>query len=66
MPEMDGLEATRQIKKFRKKLPVIAVTAYAMATDEKKAREAGCDDYMAKPFQRDVLLGKLKKFGIHF
>jgi len=66
MPLMDGLEATGEIKLIRENLPVIAITAYAMATDEKKAREAGCDDYIAKPFQRDVLLRKLRKFGIDF
>jgi CheY-like chemotaxis protein len=64
MPVMDGYKATSEIKLFRKKLPVIAVTAYAMHSDEKKAREAGCDDYMAKPFQRDLLHKMLKKYGI--
>jgi CheY-like chemotaxis protein len=52
MPVMDGLEATREIKSFRKILPVIAITAFAMSGDEKRANEAGCDDYIAKPFER--------------
>jgi PAS domain S-box-containing protein len=64
MPEMDGMEATREIKSFRKELPVIAVTAFAMSGDEKRALEAGCDDYIAKPVSQELLFSKLKKFGI--
>jgi len=64
MPVMDGFEATREIKSFRKDLPIIAVTAYAMSGDEKKAYDCGCDDYIVKPTSTDELLQKLKKFGI--
>ena len=63
MPVMDGLEATREIKLFRKDLPVIAITAFAMRGDEKKALEAGCDAYLAKPINKASLLEKLKQFG---
>jgi PAS domain S-box-containing protein len=63
MPVMGGLEATQEIKSFRKDLPVIAITAFAMRGDEKKALEAGCDDYLTKPINRTALLEKLKKFG---
>ncbi len=62
MPEMDGIEATRTIKTFRKELPIIAVTAYAMNGDEKKALEAGCDDYLTKPLNRMVLFEKMRQF----
>jgi len=62
MPVMDGLEATQEIKLFRKDLPVIAITAFAMRGDEKKALEAGCDDYLAKPLNKASLLEKLKLF----
>ena len=62
MPEMDGFEATREIKTFRPGLPVIAITAYALSGDEKRALDAGCDDYIAKPFELEVLLEKLKKY----
>ena len=64
MPEMNGLEATREIRTFRSNLPIIAVTAYAMSGDEKKAFDAGCSDYIAKPFNKNDLYQKLESFGI--
>ena len=64
MPVMDGFEATKEIKLFRPDLPVIAITAYALSGDENRALEAGCDDYIAKPFEREILLYKLKKYGL--
>jgi len=64
MPVIDGFEATREIKLFRKELPVIAVTAFAMSGDKKQALEAGCDDYIAKPVTRELLLEKLKRYGV--
>ena len=63
MPVMDGLEATRKIKSFRKDLPIIAVTAYALSMDKQKALDAGCDDFMSKPVSKKDLLEKLKKLG---
>jgi CheY-like chemotaxis protein len=57
LPEMDGFEATRQIKKLNASLPVIAQTAYAMAGDKEKMERAGCDDYIPKPLDlKQVLL----------
>jgi signal transduction histidine kinase len=55
LPKMDGLEATKRIKKQRSDLPVIAVTAYAMDADKKHSIEAGCDNYISKPYKMEDL-----------
>ncbi|MBN2487235.1 MAG: response regulator [Bacteroidales bacterium] len=59
MPDMNGLEATKQIKAIRPGLPVIAQTAYAMPNDEDNCIDAGCDDYIAKPLGIDEILNKI-------
>ena len=64
LPVMDGYEATRRLKadpEF-KKIPVIVVTSYALSGDEGKAREAGCDAYVTKPYSPRLLLAKIKEF----
>ena len=62
LPVIDGWEATRQIKVAPGlgKIPIIALTAHAMATDRDKALEAGCDDYDTKPIELQRLLGKIE------
>jgi CheY-like chemotaxis protein len=62
LPVMDGWEATRQIKAApdTATIPVIALTAHAMASDRDKALEAGCDDYDTKPVELDRLLAKIE------
>jgi CheY-like chemotaxis protein len=62
LPVIDGWEATRQIKATPElhNIPIIALTAHAMATDRDKALEAGCDDYDTKPIELQRLLGKIK------
>ena len=55
LPVMNGYEATRKIKKIKPHLPVIALTAYALPEDEKKAKNAGCDDYISKPINKEKL-----------
>jgi len=62
LPVLDGWEATRRIKAndATRAIPVIALTAHAMAGDEEKAREAGCDDYDTKPIDLPRLLGKME------
>ncbi len=64
LPVIDGWEATRQIKanEALKQIPIIALTAHAMRGDEAKARESGCDDYLSKPLDEDLLFAKLAKF----
>ena len=64
MPKMNGYEATKKIKSFRKELPVIALTAYAMAEDGVKSIEAGCDEYFSKPIRPSKLLSAIDKFFI--
>jgi two-component system cell cycle response regulator DivK len=62
LPVIDGWEATRRIKAdpATQSIPVIALTAHAMAGDEQKALEAGCDDYDTKPIELKRLLGKIE------
>jgi CheY-like chemotaxis protein len=62
LPVVDGWEATRRIKADDRlrKIPVIALTAHAMAGDREKAFAAGCDDYDTKPIELDRLLGKIE------
>jgi CheY-like chemotaxis protein len=62
MPVMDGLEATRKIKALRPGIIIIAHTAFAMDFDNIEALEAGCDDYIAKPAKKDILLELIKKY----
>jgi CheY-like chemotaxis protein len=62
LPGISGYEATRQIKSFHKDLVIIAQTAYAMAGDERKARDAGCDEYISKPIDKEKLLLLLSKY----
>jgi CheY-like chemotaxis protein len=62
MPEMNGYDATREIKKMYPEMPVIAQTAFAMSDDRTKAIEAGCDDYLAKPIRSKDLLDAVNKF----
>ena len=62
LPVLDGWEATRQIraKPATQAIPVIALTAHAMAGDREKTIEAGCDDYDTKPIELPRLLGKIE------
>lgn len=63
LPIMDGYTATAEIKKIRPDVVVIAVTAHAMAGDESKALESGCDGYLSKPITRGSLTNKIKEMG---
>jgi two-component system cell cycle response regulator DivK len=63
LPVLDGWEATRQIKEAAetRSIPVIALTAHAMANDREKATKAGCDDYDTKPIDLPRLLEKIER-----
>jgi CheY-like chemotaxis protein len=62
LPEMDGWEVARRLRADpnSRSLPIIALTAHAMAGDREKALEAGCDDYDSKPVDFPRLLGKIE------
>jgi len=64
LPGLDGYEATRRIKAnpALRQIPVIAVTSYALSGDDVKAKEAGCDDYVTKPFSPRALLAKIREY----
>jgi two-component system cell cycle response regulator DivK len=65
LPLLDGYEATRRIKAdpALRRIPIIVVTSYALSDDETKARAAGCDAYVAKPFSPRALLAKIREYA---
>jgi signal transduction histidine kinase len=62
MPEKSGYEAIKEIKKFRKDIPIIVQTAYTQKEDKEKCMMAGCDDYISKPIDIELLISKTSKF----
>lgn len=62
LPVMDGVQATKLIKEMRADLPVVGISAYARTEDEFSTKQAGCDDFIPKPVQRDILLKTVKKY----
>lgn len=62
MPEMDGLDATRIIKEVNNKVPIIILSAFAFPENIRKAKAAGCDEFMAKPFNVEDLIEKIDHF----
>lgn len=62
MPEIDGFEATKQIKLINKDVHIIAITAYAMSGDEERILAAGCDGYLSKPINKKNLLDKIAEY----
>ena len=62
MPNMNGLEATREIRKLNTCIPIIVVSAFAFDGDKQEARQAGCTDYLVKPIDSRLLKETLKKY----
>ena len=62
LPIMDGYEATRTIRKTQPHLPIIGLSAHAMQGDADKAKAAGCNYYMTKPVDEDLLMKKLEEY----
>ncbi len=61
MPGLNGFDATRKIKQIKPQLPIIAQTAFASHLDKQKSMEAGCDDYISKPINKDDLMEMIRK-----
>lgn len=62
MPNMSGLEATKEIRRFNPGIPIIAQTAYALEGEKEKCLEVGCNDYIAKPFNQSDLINLVNKY----
>jgi two-component system cell cycle response regulator DivK len=64
LPVLDGYEATRRIKadSTLRAIPIIVITSYALSGDESKAKAAGCDAYVTKPFSPRALLAKIREY----
>ena len=62
LPVMDGYSATRKIRETLKSVPIIGLSAHAMNGDAAKAKDAGCNDYLTKPVDENLLLKKLKEY----
>ena len=62
MPVLDGYEATRQIRQFNTGVVIVAQTAYALSGDRVKAIDAGCNEYLAKPINKDDLMNLINRF----
>jgi CheY-like chemotaxis protein len=64
LPVVDGWEAARRLKANAalQHIPIIALSSHAMRGDEEKARQAGCDDYLSKPLDENLLYAKLRTF----
>lgn len=65
MPEINGIEATREIRKFNTAVPIIAQSAYTFSGEQEKAMEAGCNGYITKPINKSHFLKLIKDYTNH-
>ncbi len=65
LPGIDGYETTRRIRDLGLELPIIAVSAFAFTEDQQRAIKAGCNDYITKPVNKDILLSRLNQYVPH-
>jgi CheY-like chemotaxis protein len=63
MPKINGLEATKEIRKSNKSIPILALTAYTSTEDKKNAIKAGCNDYITKPFYEKTIIEMVEKYS---
>ena len=61
IPELNGYDATRQIRKFNQEVVIVAQTAYGLEGDREKALAAGCNDYISKPINKDMLFAIMQR-----
>lgn len=62
LPIMDGYEATQKIRQVFPTMPILGISAHAMSGDAEKAIAAGCNDYLTKPVNEDILMEKIKAY----
>jgi len=62
LPDIDGYEATRQIRQFNKDVVIIAQTAFGLSGDREKAIATGCNDYISKPIKKEELSALMQKY----
>jgi CheY-like chemotaxis protein len=62
LPLLDGYAATRKIRETNRSTPIIGLSAHAMSGHEQSAKEAGCNDYLTKPLNDELLLSTLKEY----
>ncbi|NQT28624.1 MAG: response regulator [Candidatus Omnitrophica bacterium] len=67
LPGIDGLETTKMIRESKAdgKIPIIALTSYAMTGDRERALEAGCNGYIEKPINPDIIIGEVEKYFLN-
>lgn len=62
LPDIDGLEATRRIRKIKSDLPIVALTSYAMSSDKERSLEAGCTGYLSKPIDPESIVSEINDY----